>query len=86
MSSNARDEREPECRIAEILQFVCEIEDDSRMHCYPIARIFKMWVFVFSRENPTLTDHSCSGCATEITQVDLATGIIYLFIYHKIFI
>ncbi|EKM75802.1 hypothetical protein AGABI1DRAFT_116134 [Agaricus bisporus var. burnettii JB137-S8] len=57
---------EPGCRLGEIVQFVCNLEQDAggqpQIHCFPLPRIFKL----------------CPGSpAVEITKlvdIDLATG------------
>lgn len=72
------------CRIAEIVQFICNIEKDAndrpQTHCFPIPRIFKLHVLTCSARRSAI-DASITRCrgspAVEITKlvdIDLATG------------
>ncbi|KAF9446572.1 hypothetical protein P691DRAFT_708264 [Macrolepiota fuliginosa MF-IS2] len=55
-----------QCRIAEILQYSCNVEKDAngqpQVHCFPIPRIFKLCRGLPAVEITTLVD------------IDLATG------------
>lgn len=41
-----KDKEEQRCRLFEIEQYICEIEDkeNARVRCYPLPRIFRLYV------------------------------------------
>ena len=45
-SPSATSTAETKCRIAELVQYSCEIDEDvsgnSRFHCWPVPRVFRM--------------------------------------------
>ena len=76
------------CRIAEILQYSCDLEDDGRgrpqYHCWPVPRVFRMWVHAL-RDFNRYVDRQLCRCpgrpAVEITRfvdVDMTSGEIRL--------
>jgi hypothetical protein len=55
---------ETKCRIAELIQYSCEIDQDgsgnSRLHCWPVPRVFRMYVFHVIR-NELQVHNSCTA-------------------------
>jgi len=44
--TSTTDTRRPKCRIAEIMQYDCDVEQDvagrAQVHCWPVPRIFRI--------------------------------------------